>query len=255
MEHTRDTARDDASIASAARRGSSARFPATRTLVLSDVRLYREGLAFALSARGEAVEIAGTADSLRRAEDVLATGCDVVLLDVGMPDALDIARALSLHDPPPKVVAVAVSDEAADVVACAQAGVDGYVPRDGSVQDVAAAIDGVMRGELLCSPRMAATLFKRLATVGSAVADTASALTAREREVVALIDRGLSNKQIAHRLRIGTATVKNHVHNILEKLQVTRRAQAAAQVRAQTAAFAGSIRRRGAEETTLDPTA
>lgn len=228
----------------------------TRTVVVSDVRLYREGLAYALSARGDGVEIAGTADSLRGAEDVLASGCAVVLLDAGMPHALEIARALSLVDPAPKIVAVAVGDDAADVVACAQAGVDGYVPRDGSIDDVAAAIGGVMRGELLCSPRMAATLFKRLATAGSGAPDDGSTLTAREREVVALIDRGLSNKQIANRLRIGTATVKNHVHNILEKLHVDRRAQAAAQVRAQAASpLTGSTRRRASDGPSLDPMA
>ncbi len=227
-----------------------------RTLIVSDVRLYREGLALALEARGD-VHLVGTADSREAAQNLLATSpCAVVLLDAGMPNALAIAQTLMLIDPGIKIVAVAVADEAADVVACAQAGLDGYVPRDGSIADVAAAIHGVIHGELLCSPRMASTLFKRLAILGpvDSAAD-APLLTAREMEVVGLIDRGLSNKQIAQRLRIGTATVKNHVHNILEKLQVNRRAEAAAQLRAHArAAPPASFGRRAERERSMDRT-
>ena len=205
---------------------------APRTLIVSNVRLYSEGLALALEARG-AIELVATTATLEAAHSaVMSSHCAVVLLDAGMPNALAIARALSLGDPPPKIIAVAVADEAADVVACARAGLDGYVPREASIADVAAAIESAMLGELHCSPRMTATLFKRLAMLGPVDSADAPSLTDREQEIVALIDRGLSNKEIARRLRIGTATVKNHVHHILEKLHVNRRAEAAAQMRA-----------------------
>jgi DNA-binding NarL/FixJ family response regulator len=205
---------------------------APRTLIVSDVRLYSEGLALALQSRGD-VRVVATAGSLESAQSAAAmNGCAVVLLDVGMPDAFSIARALALTNPTPKVIALAVADEAADVVACARAGLDGYVPRDATIADVALAIKSALVGELRCSPRMTATLFKRLAMLGPVESATDALLTARELEIVGLIDRGMSNKEIAHRLRIGTTTVKNHVHNILEKLHVTRRAEAAARARA-----------------------
>ena len=232
----RVTRAGDASIASPLRRPDDllASSERPRIVIVSDVCLYREGLALALHARGD-VQVVGMVDSREAAERALAAHpCDVVLLDACMPQALQTARALLSADASIKVVAVAVAEEAADVVACAQAGLDGYVPRDGSIDDVAAAIHGVILGELHCSPRMTATLFKRLAALGP-VADESGQLTARETEVLELIDRGLSNKEIARRLRIGTATVKNHVHNILDKLHVTRRAEAAAQLRARTA--------------------
>jgi DNA-binding NarL/FixJ family response regulator len=205
------------------------------TLILSDVRLYGEGLALALEARGD-VEVVATAGSLEAAQSAISAGrWPVVLLDVGMANAFGIARALMRNDPAPKIIALAVANEAADVVACARAGCDGYVPRDAAIADVAMAIRSAILGELRCSPRITATLFKRLALLGPIDGSTdAPPLTARESEVLALIDRGLSNKEIAQRLRIGAATVKNHVHNILEKLHVNRRAEAAAHARARS---------------------
>jgi two-component system nitrate/nitrite response regulator NarL len=96
-------------------------------------------------------------------------------------------------------------------------------------------VRSVTRGETLCSPRIAATLFRRVAALAAdrRVGDerTLRRLTRRERQIVDLIADGLSNKEIAHRLQIEFATVKNHVHNILEKLQVTRRADAVAALR------------------------
>jgi DNA-binding NarL/FixJ family response regulator len=98
---------------------------------------------------------------------------------------------------------------------------------------VVAAVHRAVRGELLCSPRTAALLFNRMAVLspnrGIAAGD--NMLTRREHEIITLVERGLSNKEIARLLRIGNATVKNHVHSILTKLQVRRRGEAAAQIR------------------------
>ncbi|MEO8333824.1 MAG: response regulator transcription factor [bacterium] len=202
------------------------------TVIVSDVRLYREGLALGLDGRAD-VRIVGTAETFDASCALVANGAaSVVLLDAGMPGPLEFARRMLRVAPGVRIVAIAVADESRDVVACAEAGLSGYVLRDGSIADVAAAIRDAMLDELHCSPRVSATLFKRLAQAGSsAVVEVPSLLTPREVEVVELVDRGLSNKQIGQRLRIGTATVKNHVHNILEKLQVTRRAEAAARMR------------------------
>ncbi|MDQ6610862.1 MAG: response regulator transcription factor, partial [Gemmatimonadota bacterium] len=153
-----------------------------------------------------------------------------------------------------RVVAVAVADEGPDIVACAEAGLSGFVPRDGSLADTVAAIMDATQNELRCSPRISAVLFKRLSTPAVAN-DSSDTLTPRESEVVALIDRGLSNKQIAGRLQISEATVKNHVHNILEKLHVERRSEAAAQVRSQrTVKTPLTLRRVAASSTNVNRT-
>jgi DNA-binding NarL/FixJ family response regulator len=151
-----------------------------------------------------------------------------------MPEVLEIARTIMRVIPHTKIIAIAVSDDSSDIVACAEAGMVGYVSRDGSTDEVVAAVHGALRGELHCAPHVAATLFRRLAALAPGAAadvDRDAVLTPREREIVALIDQGLSNKTIGGRLRIGTPTVKNHVHHILEKLKVRRRGEAAALVR------------------------
>ena len=115
----------------------------------------------------------------------------------------------------------------------AEAGIAGWVTREASVDDLRATVASAAAGEAVFSPRLAASLLRRVAALASErrVGAQATPLTRRQREILALIDEGLSNKEIARRLSIEVATVKNHVHNILEKLEVTRRAEAAALVR------------------------
>src|SRR5262249_34883111 len=112
-------------------------------------------------------------------------------------------------------------------------GVTGYVTREASLDELVAVIQSVARGEMLCSPRIAGALVRRVASLAAASpVRPRVALTGRELEIVALIDGGLSNKTTPGRLLIAVATVKNHVHSILEKLQVRARGEAAAEVRA-----------------------
>jgi two-component system, NarL family, nitrate/nitrite response regulator NarL len=202
-------------------------------LIVCDVRLYREGLAQSLTSDGR-VHVIGSAVSVADAlTQIRETPPDVVVLDVAIRNSLDLPRAVQTTLPATRVVAFALHDSEHDVLQCAEAGIAGYVARDGSVSDLVNAIEGAVRGEVICSPRTAATLFRRLASLSSqpALAREDSVLTAREIQIVELIDQGLANKEIAQLLSIGTATVKNHVHHILEKLQVTRRAEAAARLR------------------------
>jgi DNA-binding NarL/FixJ family response regulator len=209
-----------------------------RLLVAGDIRMYRDGVAAHLRQvpRFAVVGVAGDADdALRRAR---ADAPDVAVVDMAMPDALALARALAREGAGITVVALTVPEVEQAVLACAEAGVTGYVPRDGSLDDLVAVIDRAARGEVLVPARIASGLFRRVAALaaaadaggGAGAADPCAELTPREREVVALIDVGLSNKQIAGRLHIELATVKNHVHNILEKLQVRGRTEAAARV-------------------------
>ena len=203
-----------------------------RVLVVGDIRLYREGLAASLD-REDGIAVVGSASDRRNA---VAEGRrlrpDVALIDLAMPESHAAVRSLAAIDDL-HVVALAVPEQESEIVSCAEAGIAGYVTRDGSFDDLVAMIQSVARGETLLSPRIAATLMRRVAALAAdrrrPPAD--APLTARELEIVALIDEGLSNKAIAQQLSIELATVKNHVHNILEKLRVTRRGEAAAQVR------------------------
>ena len=210
-----------------------------RILVVANIRLFRDGLAEAL-ARRAGMCVVGTADS---GEDALLHLAElaptVVLMDQAVPQSLAAIHAITAHDPELKVIALGEPLDENDVLAFAAAGVAGYVARAGSLEDLVATLESVGRGEFLCSPQVAATLLRRVASwaAGHRESPVRYRLTARESEIVRLIDEGLSNKDIALRLGIEVATVKNHVHNLLEKLQVHRRTDAADRFRS------GEIRR------------
>lgn len=201
-----------------------------RILIVSQIRFYREGLAEALP-RHPGLCVAGTAASHDEARALMASvRPDVVLLEAALPGAR------TLLDGPARVVVVAVDDGEDEVLGWAEAGVAGYVTREGSLAEVVAAVQGAAAGELHCSPQIAASLLRRLTFLASQVRERVAPaapvhLTTREREIVELIARGLSNKGIARQLGIEPATAKNHVHNILSKLQVERRLDAAAWLR------------------------
>jgi two-component system, NarL family, nitrate/nitrite response regulator NarL len=214
-----------------------------RIIVVADVRLYREGLAGRLASRPE-LAVVGSAGHRDEALALLATAePHVVVLDMAMRDSLQAVRAIRSQDPTIRIVAFAVDESEGNISACAEAGVAGYVPCEGSTDDLVETIRSCTRGELICSPRIAAMLFRRLCSLaGGGIERTGGSsliegcpLTGREQQVVELIDAGLSNKEIAQQLNIEVATVKNHVHNILEKLQVTTRREAAARLRSHTA--------------------
>jgi two-component system nitrate/nitrite response regulator NarL len=202
-----------------------------RVFIVAEIRLYRDGLALLLG-RKSAIEVVGTAARWPEAEASLkALSPDVVLLDMVTHGSLGAVREI-LSFSTPKIVALAVPDAEDQLLALAEAGISGYVTRDDSFETMVAAIESVARGELLTTPRMAAVLLERVNALTAARRPAEEVrLTPREQEIAALINDGLSNKAIAQRLRIELPTVKNHVHNILEKLQVHRRAEAAVRFR------------------------
>jgi len=198
-----------------------------RLLVASDVRLYREGLVGILGGTG-ACEIVGTAaDRSSTLERGTSLEPDVALVDLTMAESQQTVRALAGAGVP--VVVFGIREREDEIIEYAEAGVAGYVTRDSSLAELIDVVESVARGETLLSPRIAALLLRRVKT--AARPGPAARLTPREAEIVRLIDDGLSNKQIARRLTIELPTVKNHVHSILEKLEVKRRAEAAARVR------------------------
>lgn len=202
-----------------------------RVAIACDIRLYREGLSLHL-AREERLGVVGTASSREETHRIAREVTpDVLLLDMAMPGSLEIVHEVHDIAPDTRVLALTIPEADAAVIACAEAGVAGFVTREATIADLVEAICSAARGEACMSPRAAAALLRR---VGALAADRPAAspprgeLTAREREIVELVALGLSNKAIAARLHVELATVKNHVHNILDKLQVRRRGEIAA---------------------------
>ena len=214
-----------------------------RIVVAGDIRLYRDGLVLHLAGEPElgVAGVAGDRDELmRRVREVRPA---IVVLDMAMAESLEAVRDLWCEAPEVRVVAITVPELEHAVIACAEAGIAGYVPREGSLDDLKRTIESVARGESIVSPRMAASLLRRVSTLAADRAAPApiDELTLREREIVRLIGDGLSNKQIAARLNIELATAKNHVHRILEKLHVTRRGEIASRLRRQSAKVPGLV--------------
>jgi len=160
---------------------------------------------------------------------ILALQPDALLLDLTCRGALEIPRRAQQILPGVRVIAFAVADVDENVLACAEAGISSYVTQSGSSGDLVAAVRAALRGELMCSPRIAGLLFSRMATIrdGRSVASADALLTPREREIAGMLARNLPNKEIARQLRLGSTTVKNHVHSILQKLNIHRRGDVA----------------------------
>jgi DNA-binding NarL/FixJ family response regulator len=205
------------------------------------VRLYRDGITDALQQdrRFRVVGSYGSLDAARRELGAMAEPADVALVDVHLGDGAEAVRSLHSVWPETGVVALAVREVEEDVVGWVEAGASGLVARDATLGELLDALEAAANGELLCTPTVAAALLRRVASTAGALTATAEAaagdrpaLTRREREIVGLIADGLSNKEIASSLHIELPTVKNHVHNILEKLRVDRRDEAVTVARA-----------------------
>lgn len=205
----------------------------TRVFIVSEIRLYRDGLMRFLGRDGT-LEAIGSAGDWETAERAIAVERpDVALVDLSMPEAAAAIRRLLHRFADTKVVALGLADDESEVPDWAEVGIAGYLCRDGTLEDLRRVIESAVRDELPCSGRLAAALLHRVGALASRLATSsgASQLTAREREVLRFMERGLTNKQISSRLTIEVTTVKNHVHNILEKLGAHTRGEAAAKAR------------------------
>ena len=205
-----------------------------RVVVVTDIRLYRDGLVRHLADQPQ-FEVAGSAASTSEGiRCVEAVQPDVVLMDLSLSDCHAAVRAIGRVSPGTRVVVLALPEEEQEVVACAEAGVAGFVPREASLAELVAAVEVAARNEAAVPPRAAAVLLRRVALLAAASARPAGEpeLTRREVEIAMLIEDGKSNKEIAVGLGIEVATVKNHVHHILEKLKLRRRGQVPRTVRA-----------------------
>lgn len=203
-----------------------------RALVVDDHDLFRAGLS-ALLAASDDIEVVAQASGgrmgVRLARELKP---HVVLMDLRMPDldGVDAIRAIVEHDPDVRSIALTVTADESDVAAAVLAGACGYLLKDSPIDDVVAAVRAAARGEAWLSPRAAAALVERVrrSNVESpAEVDDSVELSPRELEVLRLVAQGLENSEIAHELGISPRTAKNHLSNILAKLGLTNRIQAA----------------------------
>jgi DNA-binding NarL/FixJ family response regulator len=207
--------------------------------VLAVIRLYRDGLAHFLHQQPGLCVAGATGDIDEGLEAVRAVQPDIVLLDRLFDEGVALVQRILAAGSDLRVIALAVSELESDILPYAQAGVSGYVMHDDSLEQLAQKIQAVARGEVLCSPQTSAMLLRGLnCSEGAARTALNHGLTKRELQILALLEEGLSNKQIAGRLYIELPTVKNHLHNLYEKLGVNRRngavAWLASERRAQT---------------------
>ncbi len=203
-----------------------------RVFIVDDNRLLREGLVSML-AEQEEMAVIGAASSGRKAiEQIKDLHPDVALIDIGMPgkDGIEVTQTLRKDLPEVKVVILGMVDLTDEIMACIEAGAAGYVLKEASFDYLVETIRSVHRGESFVSPQMAASLFSRIAELATErlprIPPSAIKLTARELEIINLIADGLANKEIAKHLSIEAQTVKNHIHNILDKLQLHTRLEA-----------------------------
>ncbi len=202
----------------------------TRILVVDDCSLYRENLAAVLAATDGVVPIvAWDLPSLMATLDEWTP--EIVLLSVTTRDSAELLRTVTAGKPDTKVIAVGMSeDDESTIVACAEAGVTGYHLRSESLDDLMLLIRKLSRGESVCSPKVSAILLRRLTMLAAERKPRSEelVLTAREIQILRMLEMGLSNRAIADQLYIAVHTVKNHVHSVLGKLGVSTRAQAVA---------------------------
>ena len=205
---------------------------AIRVVLVDDQQLFRKGVRALLEEEG-GFEIVGEAgDGAQGLQIVLATRPDVVLMDVQMPvcTGVEATRNIKAQRPDTRVIVLTVSDADDDLFEAIKAGADGYLLKDLKPEELFRMIKGVLEGETPISPPVATKLLGEFRKrPWRETAQTAgSELTQREKEVLQLVASGQSNAEIAARLYIVEGTVKNHLHNILEKLHLQNRVQAAA---------------------------
>jgi DNA-binding NarL/FixJ family response regulator len=200
-----------------------------QVLLWSSVRIYREGLKAALEADARIGRVTAAADAVECERALASLVPNVLVLDALAENALVMAR--SLRDTATGVVALGVAESEPQVLAFAEAGVSAYVTREQPLDGLIASIVAVAGGEARCTPRIAGILLRHVASLAverEREEQRPVRLTRREAEILSLLGYGLTNKQIARELSIELPTVKNHVHNILEKLEVSSRVQAVA---------------------------
>ena len=219
---------------SAAPRDTSLHAEPIRTMIVDDHALFRRGLEMVLDEEPD-IELVGQAsDGTEAVEKAAESLPDIVLMDIRMPrsNGIEACRAMKEAAPSAKIVILTISDEEEDLFEAIRAGASGYLLKDIPLDEVADTVRAVHGGQSLINPSMAGKLLTEFATLAKrddeerAQELPAPRLTEREMQVLKLVARGMNNRDIAKELFISENTVKNHVRNILEKLQIHSRMEA-----------------------------
>jgi DNA-binding NarL/FixJ family response regulator len=202
-----------------------------RVAVVDDEELFRRGVMMLLSVEPDLEVVGEAADGVEAAELAAASLPDVMLMDVRMPkqSGIEACRAVKSVAPTTKVIILTTSDEVGDLHDAVRSGASGYLLKDSSISELAQAIRVVADGQSLISPPMSVKLleeFRRLSRPGHR-RERERRLSDRELEVLKLVAEGLTNREIAERVLLSENTVKNHVANILDKLDLHSRIEAA----------------------------
>jgi DNA-binding NarL/FixJ family response regulator len=203
--------------------------PKIRVLLIEDNRILRDGITAMINGHGDVTVAAvsdGREDTLLKARAVKP---HVMLIDLGLDsqNSLDIVESVKKEFSGIKIIGMGLNPAQSDILEFVQAGAEGFILKNATVEDVIKTIRAVAGGETVLPPLMTGSLFFQVAEhtllKGKRNLRVAIRMTEREKEIIALIVEGMSNKQIADRLNVATFTVKSHVHNILEKLALHSR--------------------------------
>lgn len=201
-------------------------------VLLTQTRLLGDGLAACLRSRSD-ITLRGTVGDLASLQQLIETvNPQLALIDVTQGIELYDVRSIAATRMDVAFVALGLLEQRQHVIRCGRAGFTGYVAREASADQLCDALTDVVAGRLACPAEISGGLLRALFRAENhADRSIEDALTRRESEVLGLIGQGLSNKEIAHELTLSVATVKHHVHHVLDKLNVQRRAQAMRRVR------------------------
>lgn len=206
-----------------------------RLLLVNEIRLMGNVIVAALEDEPDIQVIACVTTPDEALQVIRGTDVDVALVSTSLPDhgGLRLTSAIIEISPVTKVLALGLTEEKRRVLRYVEAGASGYILQEASLEDLVEIVRATQDGKVFVSPQIAAAMMARLTDLAQMfigietnMTDTTS-LTSREVEVLELISKGCTNQQIAHHLVIEVGTVKNHVHNILEKLNVSSRGEAA----------------------------
>jgi len=208
-----------------------------RILLIEDNRILRDGITAMINKQKDMAVVAvsdGRENTLKKAGNVKP---HVMLMDLGLnsQNSLDVARSVKKEFPKIKIIGMGLAPTQSDILEFVQAGSEGFILKNATVEDVLRTIRAVAGGETVLPYSMTGSLFTQVTehalSHGKKNIRNAVRMTEREKETIALIVEGMSNKEIAIKLNIATFTVKSHVHNILEKLALQSRLQIARHAR------------------------
>jgi len=205
-------------------------------LLVNEIRLMGNVIAAALEDEPD-IRVVGSVTSPEEALEIVKDNVvDVALVSTRLPNqgAINLTSAIAELAPATKVLALGLTEEKKRVLRYVEAGATGYVLKDDSLDDLIETVRAAQDGEVFVSPKIAAAMMERLSSLAQMFSDVENSvtddagLTPREIEVLELLGQDFTNQQIAESLVIEVGTVKNHVHSILEKLNVSSRGEAAA---------------------------